>query len=277
MIPNVSGVGDSGLQNQITTYNEILLQRERLAANSGENNPLVKDLDNNLAAVRVNLTASMDSYLSTLKLKLRKAREVESQTLDRIESVPQQEKKALGIIRQQSIKESLYTFLLNKREENALQLAITEANIRVIESPFGSSAPVAPARRMLLMGAFIVGLIIPLAIQLLRLLWNTGVRGRKDIEDYTSMPILGEIPLMKDRDGEHAIVVEENKTSSVAESFRLLRSNMDFVAPQARVVMFTSTMPGEGKSFVSRNFAVTLAMTNKSGFARYGFEKTHIE
>ena len=224
---------------------------------------MVKDLDNNLAAVRVNLTASMDSYLSTLKLKLRKAREVESQTLDRIESVPQQEKKALGIIRQQSIKESLYTFLLNKREENALQLAITEANIRVIESPFGSSAPVAPARRMLLMGAFIVGLIIPLAIQLLRLLWNTGVRGRKDIEDYTSMPILGEIPLMKDRDGEHAIVVEENKTSSVAESFRLLRSNMDFVAPQARVVMFTSTMPGEGKSFVSRNFAVTLAMTNK--------------
>ena len=77
------------------------------------------------------------------------------------------------------------------------------------------------------------------------------------------MPILGEIPLMKDRDGEQAIVVEENKTSSVAESFRLLRSNMDFVAPQARVVMFTSTMPGEGKSFVSRNFAVTLAMTNK--------------
>lgn len=77
------------------------------------------------------------------------------------------------------------------------------------------------------MGAFIVGLIIPLAIQLLRLLWNTGVRGRKDIEDYTSMPILGEIPLMKDRDGEQAIVVEENKTSSVAESFRLLRSNMD--------------------------------------------------
>ncbi len=263
LIPNVSGVGDSGLQNQITTYNEILLQRERLAANSGENNPLVKDLDNNLAAVRVNLTASMDSYLSTLKLKLKKAREVESQTLDHIESVPQQEKKALGIIRQQSIKESLYTFLLNKREENALQLAITEANIRVIESPFGSSAPVAPARRMLLMGAFIVGLIIPLAIQLLRLLWNTGVRGRKDIEDYTSMPILGEIPLMKDRDGEQAIVVEENKTSSVAESFRLLRSNMDFVAPQARVVMFTSTMPGEGKSFVSRNFAVTLAMTNK--------------
>lgn len=83
------------MQNQITTYNEILLQRERLAANSGENNPLVKDLDNNLAAVRVNLTASMDSYLSTLKLKLKKAREVESQTLDHIESVPQQEKKAL--------------------------------------------------------------------------------------------------------------------------------------------------------------------------------------
>ena len=263
LIPNVSGVGDAGLQNQIESYNEMLLQRERLAANSGGNNPLVRDLDNNLASVRVNLASSLSNYISTLKLKLEKARKVEAQTLDYIETVPQQEKQALGIIRQQNIKEALYTFLLNKREENAMQLAITEANIRVIETPFGSSAPVAPARRMFLMGAFIIGLIIPLAIQLLRLMWNTSVRGRKDVEDYTSMPILGEIPAMKEKTDEQAIVVAENKTSSVAESFRLLRSNMDFVAPKAQVIMFTSTIPGEGKSFVSRNFAVTLAMANK--------------
>ena len=265
LIPNVSGVGDAGLQGQIEAYNAMILQRERLVANSGESNPLVRDLDSNLASVRENLSSSLNNYISTLKLKLGKARSVEEQTLSYIESVPQQEKKALGIIRQQNIKEALYTFLLNKREENAMQLAITEANIRVIEAPFGSSAPVAPARRMLLMGAFIVGLIIPLAIQLLRLLWNTGVRGRKDVEEYTTMPILGEIPLMKnDKDKEElAIVVGENKTSSIAESFRLLRTNMDFVAPEARVIMFTSTMPSEGKSFVSRNFAVTLAMTHK--------------
>ena len=263
LIPNVSGGSDMGLQSQIESYNAMVLQRERLAANSGENNPLVRDLDTNLASMRVNLASSMSSYISTLKLKLDKARAVEAQTLDYIELVPQQEKKALGIIRQQNIKEALYTFLLNKREENAMQLAITEANIRVIEAPFGPSAPVAPARRMFLMGAFIIGLIIPMAIQLLRLLWNTSVRGRKDVEDYTSMPILGEIPMMKGDGDERTIVVAENRTSSVAESFRLLRSNMDFVAPKARVIMFTSTIPGEGKSFVSRNFAATLAMTNK--------------
>ena len=177
LIPNVSGVGDAGLQSQIEAYNEMLLQRERLAANSGENNPLVRDLDKNLASVRINLASSLSNYISTLKLKLEKARKVEEQTLNYIESVPQQEKQALGIMRQQNIKEALYTFLLNKREENAMQLAITEANIRVIETPFGSSAPVAPARRMFLMGAFIIGLIIPLAIQLLRLMWNTSVRG----------------------------------------------------------------------------------------------------
>ena len=263
LIPNVAGVGDNGLQNQITAYNEMLLQRERLAANSGENNPLVKDLDNNLASMRINLSASMSNYISTLNLKLKKAREVEAKTLDHIESVPQQEKKALSIARQQSIKESLYTFLLNKREENALQLAITEANIRVIEAPFGSSAPVAPARRMFLIGAFIVGLIIPLAIQLLRLLWNTGVRGRRDVEDYTSMPILGEIPKLKEKEEASPIVVAEHQTSNVAESFRMLRSNMDFVAPQARVIMFTSTMPGEGKTFTSANLAQAFAATGK--------------
>ena len=120
-------------------------------------------------------------------LRLDKAKAVENRLASSIQAVPKQEKMALSIMRQQSIKETLYTFLLNKREENALQLAITEANIRVVEEPFGSYSPVSPARSSILAAAFIVGLLIPLGVQVIILLLNTSVRGRKDIEEYTTI------------------------------------------------------------------------------------------
>lgn len=205
----------------------------------------------------------MDNYIKNLRLRLDRTRAVEHQINTEIQAVPKQEKMALSIIRQQSIKEALYTFLLNKREENALQLAVTEANIRVVESPFGSNAPIAPHSTTFLLAALAVGLAIPLGIQVLLMLWNTSVRGRKDIEDYTTIPVLGEIPSRKEEVADNSIVVDEHKNDLISEAFRLLRSNINFVAKDARVIMFTSTMPGEGKSFVSRNLAVALAIAGK--------------
>ena len=191
LIPNVSGVGDASVQNQITAYNELMLQRNHLLAESGEKNPVVQTADKNLAEMRTVISGSMDNYIKNLRLRLDRTRAVEHQINTEIQAVPKQEKMALSIIRQQSIKEALYTFLLNKREENALQLAVTEANIRVVESPFGSNAPIAPHSTTFLLAALAVGLAIPLGIQVLLMLWNTSVRGRKDIEDYTTIPVLG--------------------------------------------------------------------------------------
>lgn len=263
LIPNVSGVGDASVQSQITAYNELMLQRNHLLAESGAKNPVVQTADKNLAEMRTVISGSMDNYIKNLRLRLEKTRAVERQINSEIQAVPKQEKMALSIIRQQSIKEALYTFLLNKREENALQLAVTEANIRVVESPFGSNAPIAPHSTTFLLAALVVGLAIPLGIQILTMLWNTSVRGRKDIEDYTTIPLLGEIPSRKEDMADDAIVVDDKKNDLISESFRLLRANINFVAKDARVLMFTSTMPGEGKSFVSRNLAVAIAIAGK--------------
>ena len=263
LIPNVTGVGDVSMQSQITAYNELMLQRNRLKESSGEKNPVVQAADKNLEGMRATISGSMDNYMKTLRLRLDKAKAVENRLASSIQAVPKQEKMALSIMRQQSIKETLYTFLLNKREENALQLAITEANIRVVEEPFGSYSPVSPARSSILAAAFIVGLLIPLGVQVIILLLNTSVRGRKDIEEYTTIPIVGEIPARKDSEGDDAIVVSDCRNDRISEAFRMLRVDLNFIAKEARVLMFTSTLSGEGKSFVSRNLAVALAISGK--------------
>ena len=263
LIPNVSGVGDVSVQAQITKYNELMLQRNRLLAESGEKNPVVQNADKNLAEMRTVISGSMDNYIANIRLRLNRAQSLEDQINSNIQAVPKQEKMALSIIRQQSIKEALYTFLLNKREENALQLAVTEANIRVVESPYGSHASIAPHPSIFLLGAFAIGLVIPLGIQILLMVWNTSVRGRKDVEDYTTIPVIGEIPSRREGTADDAIVVDEKKNDIISEAFRLLRSNINFVAKDASVIMFTSTVPGEGKSFVSRNLAVALAIAGR--------------
>lgn len=263
LIPNVTGVGDTNMQTQISTYNELMLQRNRLKASSGEKNPVVRAADQNLEGMRTTISGSIDNYMKTLRLRLNKAKSIEDRLVSNIQAVPKQEKMALSIMRQQSIKETLYTFLLNKREENALQLAITEANIRVVEDPFGSYIPVSPARSSILAAAFIVGLLIPLGVQVIVLLLNTSVRGRKDIEEYTTIPIVGEIPSRKESEGDEAIVVSDSRNDRISEAFRMLRVDMNFIAKDARVLMFTSTLAGEGKSFVSRNLAVALAISGK--------------
>lgn len=263
LIPNVSGVGDANVQTQITTYNELMLQRNHLLNESGEKNPVVLTADRNLADMRTVISGAMDNYIRNLRLRLERSQMLENRISSDIQAVPKQEKMALSIMRQQSIKEALYTFLLNKREENALQLAITEANIRIVESPFGSNTPIAPHSTTFLLAALVVGLAIPLGIQVLLMLWNTSVRGRRDIEVYTTIPVVGEIPSRKENSKDDDIVVDEKKNDLISETFRLLRSNINFVAKDARVIMFTSTMPGEGKTFVSRNLAVVLAIAGK--------------
>lgn len=279
LIPNVSGVGDVGVQSQIESYNEMMLQRNRLVTNSGENNPVVQNMNRNLDAMRKTIAGSIDNYVRTIRLRLQNARKVENKVNQNIENIPQQEKYALDVMRQQSIKETLYTYLLQKREETAMQLAVTEANIRVVEAPFGSRLPVAPKRMMILLAALVTGLVIPFVYFRLREFWNTGVRGRKDVEDMTTLPVLGEIPARKEGMGDGQIVVSENKNDRITEAFRLLRANLDFMNKGAKVLMFTSTMAGEGKTFVSRNLAVILAGTGKKVVlaGRYGYPQAHPE
>ena len=263
LIPTMGGISDVGITTQISNYNQMMLQRNRLAENTSENSPTIVDLDMNLAQMRTAILASLKGYSASLKLQVDKARKEENGLMGSLRAVPQQEKKVIDITRQQTIKETLYTYLLNKREETALQLAITEANIRVVEQPFGSRSPIAPRTKVIMLMAFLIGIIVPFLYFQLRKFFDTTVHGRKDIEKFTTIPILGEVPHSQANISDSEIIVEEDKDDILSEAFRMIRFNMPFVNKDARVIMLTSTMPGEGKTFISGNFAATLGLTGK--------------
>lgn len=263
LIPTMGGINDNGIQSQIAQYNQLMLNRNRLAENTSEASPTIKEMDSNLSQMHATVLASLKGYTSSLKLQLDKAKAEESGIMGTINTVPQKEKQVIDIARQQTIKETLYTFLLNKREETALQLAITEANIRIVEHPFGSSGPISPRTKVITLMALLLGIAIPFTFFQIRERLNLTVRGRKDIEANTTIPILGEIPHRKTSISDSEIIVSAHNEDVMGEAFRLLRFNMSFLNKDARVIMFTSTMPGEGKTFISRNFAATLGMAGK--------------
>ena len=263
LIPTMGGINDNGIQAQITQYNQMMLNRNRLAENTSESSPAIKELDNNLSQMHAAALASLRGYSASLKLQLDKAKAEEGKVQSNINTVPQKEKQVIDIMRQQVLKETLYTFLLNKREETALQLAITEANIRIVEHPFGSKVPVAPRKAIISLFALILGLAIPFTFFQIKERLNMSVRGRKDVETYTTIPILGEIPHRKNGSSDSDIIVSAQSDDVIGEAFRLLRFSMTFINKDARIIMFTSTMPGEGKTFISRNFAATLGMAGK--------------
>lgn len=261
LIPGIVGFKDLTAAEQITIYNETVLQRNRLIENSGSNSPVVSKLDGTITALRSSIKSSLDATIKSLQIQLSKAQTVESRATANIESVPAEEKTSLDAIRQQAIKEPLYTFLLQKREENAITLAITDSNAKMIEPPFGKKT--APRRAVIMLAAFLIGLAIPFGFVYVIALLDTKVRSRKDIEDLTTLPVLGDIPTRKETDMEEEILVKEGRNDYISEAFRLIRSNLTFMNKDARVIMFTSTMAGEGKTFVSRNLAVTIAMGGK--------------
>ena len=263
LIPTMGGINDAGITSQISNYNQLMMQRNRLAENTSENSPTIQDLDGNLTQMRSAILASLKGYSASLSLQVEKAKKEEAGLMGSLQAVPQKEKKVIDIARQQSIKETLYTYLLNKREETALQLAITEANIRVVEQPFGNRSPIAPRKMVVMLMALIMGFIIPFVYFQLRKFFDTTVHGRKDIEKFTTIPILGEVPHSKADIKDSEIVVEGDKDEILSEAFRLIRFNMPFLNKDARVIMLTSTMPGEGKTFISGNIAATLGLTGK--------------
>ena len=263
LIPTLGGVSDPGIQNQINQFNQLMLERNKLAANASEQSPAVAELDATLTQMRAAIQASVQGFLSSLEVQLQRAQREENGLRSTLTAVPEKERQVLDIARQQGIKSTLYTYLLNKREETALQLAITEANIRVVERPFGNRYPVAPRRAVISLFALIMSLVLPYFYFRVKGLLNMGVRGRKDIEALTTIPVLGEVPHRKDGLGDADIIVARQADDPICEAFRMLRFSMNFMGRDARVIMFTSTMPGEGKTFISRNFAATLGMTGK--------------
>ena len=253
----------SSLATQITAYNDLVLRREKLLQNSSANNPVIQQLNANRVAMKKAILASLDSNIATLDIQLKNLRREQGKTDARISSVPLQEQEYLTIARQQRIKEELYLYLLNKREENAISLAITENTARIIDSAFGPLRPVAPRKSFIMLIMFVLGCAVPFAVLYLRALLDTTVRSRRDIEKFTKVPYLGDIPIYSGKKSARGIAVKENGRDNISEAFRIIRTNMGFMNTSGRqqVFLITSSNEHAGKTFVSTNLAMTYAFS----------------
>ena len=274
LLPANSGIESANIESQIAEYNKQLLQRNSLVANSSAENPLVMDMDQALASMRGAIIRSIDNQIVTLNSQIKSLRQTEQQTTSRIAANPTQAKYLLSVERQQKVKEALYLFLLQKREENELSQAFTAYNTRIVTPPHGSMLPTSPVHKNIFMVAFALGLLIPVVIIFMRENMNTRVRGRKDLENLT-IPFIGEIPLFtrkkkgilgKKPQEVKAVVVKEGNRDIINEAFRVLRTNLEFMTGKdktSNVIIMTSFNPGSGKSFLTMNIAMSLAIKGK--------------
>lgn len=271
LLPANSGIESPGIEQQIANYNTAQLRRNDLVANSSEKNPLVIDMDQSLENMRHAIITSIDNHITTLNTQLRSLQQSEQQTTARIAANPTQGKYLLSVERQQKVKEALYLFLLQKREENELSQAFTAYNTRVITPPSGSMIPTAPVKRNIALVSFVLGILIPVVIIFIRENMNTKVRGRKDLESL-SLPFIGEIPLAasgkKKDETTKSIVITQGNRDIINEAFRVLRTNLEFMLDaktegKASVTLFTSFNPGSGKTFLTMNTAATFALKSK--------------
>ena len=272
LLPANSGIENANIESQIAEYNSMQLQRNSLVANSSEQNPLVQDLDQSLNAMREAIVSSIDNLMVVLNTQLNSLQQSERQTTARIAANPSQGKYLLSVERQQKVKESLYLFLLQKREENELSQAFTAYNTRIITPPTGSPIPTSPEKKNIFLVAIALGLIIPFGTLFAKENMNTKLRGRKDLESLT-LPFAGEIPLVtskgKKQQENNKIVIEQGHRDVVNEAFRVLRTNMEFMLGDASengkapVILFTSFNPGSGKTFLAVNTAACIAIKGK--------------
>lgn len=282
LLPSNTGINNGSIEGQIAHYNEVLMRRNSHLANSSLQNPLVKDLDNDLAVIRSTIRQSLDNEMAKLNQLKRSVQSTYGQAVAKVASNPGSAKYLLSVERQQKVKESLYLFLLQKREENELSQAFTAYNNQLIEPPHGSAKPVAPDTRSIYMMALLLGLAVPAVIIFGREFTNTAVRGRKDL-DNLSVPFLGEIPQhgkaprsegvalrqrrRQRRKGEQPqLLVKQGARDVINEAFRVMRTNLELVLGfdgAHHVIMVTSMNPGSGKTFISANLADIMATLGK--------------
>lgn len=262
VLPANVGLQDGGLVGAISRYNEILIERNRLLRTSTESNPAIVNLNTSIRAMRSNVQATLDATLKGLQITKADLDREASRYSRRISDAPTQERQFVSIARQQEIKAGLYLMLLQKREENAITLAATANNAQIIDAAIADDNPVSPKRMMVYLVALFFGMGIPVGIIYLIGLTKFKIEGRADIEKLTSLPVVGDIPLADEKSG--SIAVLENKNNLMSETFRNVRTNLQFMLENGKnVILVTSTISGEGKSFVSSNLAISLSLLGK--------------
>lgn len=266
LLPTNLGIEKEGVGAAITSYNKLVLERNRLLNSSTAKNPVILNLNEQINGVKATVLGSLNNAKISLEIARNDLNAQEANVGSKISSIPKKEKIFRSITRQQDIKEALYLYLLQKREENAISLAVTTPKAKVVDYAYSSASPVSPKRNIVMLAAFIIGLLIPfLVIYLLNLLDNK-IRNRDYVERHVDgVPVIGEIPKLSKKDSG---IIEKNDRSILAESFRIMRTNLEYLyvsnsqeddSLKGKTIFVTSTVKGEGKTLVSYNFALTLA------------------
>ena len=262
VLPSNIGLQDLNLAAAINRYNDVLVERKRLLRTSTENNPTIINLDTSIGAMKENVQVSLDRVLRGLFITKADLDREASRYSRRISEAPGQEREFVSIARQQEIKAGLYLMLLQKREENAIILAATANNAKIIDDAIADDAPVSPKGKMIYLVALVLGVGIPVGVIYLLELTKFKIEGRSDVEKLTNVPIVGDIPLTDEKQG--AIAVFENQNNLMSETFRNIRTNLQFMLENdKKVILVTSTVSGEGKSFISANLAISLSLLGK--------------
>jgi tyrosine-protein kinase Etk/Wzc len=262
MVPSSLGIQDPTLQSLIEKFNGLQLERERMLRTMEVSNPVIENIDEQLANLRSNILENLQNIKQGLIITSRNLKASSGQFQSQIKKVPSIERELLEINRQQAIKQMLYSFLLQRREEAGLELASTVSNSRVVDVAVSSDYPVSPVKQLIYLMALLAGLAVPFAGIYIKELLNDKIQSAEDVEYTTNTPILGEVGMSSVRD---KIVVTKDNRAPVAEMFRLIRANLSFMMRNKsnKVILVTSSMSGEGKTFFSINFASSLVLTGK--------------
>ncbi len=279
ILPGTSALANAGIDGMVSEFNNMISYRNSLVANSSEESPVVQDLDMRIADRKQEILSTIDAYIAGIQADINVAKGAQSQSAARLMQSHTQAPQLQNVERQQKVKESLYMYLLQKREENQLSQAFAPYNCKVVTDPY-SYGPISPIAKSIIMKWLIIGLLIPAVLLFLMEMLNSKVRGRKDLELLT-IPFVGEIPyigkplhtwqkLFKKKTKEDEIsqvLIKKSSGNIVNEAFRVIRTNLEFMVPpgvsDARSIMVTSVNPGSGKTFVSLNLGAVLALKNK--------------
>lgn len=260
LLPSNIGIQDAALSTAINNYNTLVLEKQELSKSMKDNNPSMATLNQNILDSKENIKSSVQLYERNLQMQLQTVESKRGESTSKLAQLPKQESGLRKIARQQQIVESIYLYLLEKREEAEIKSSASVDVIKIIDLAYADQVPVAPKKQIILLGAFLLGCILPLGIIFVYFKLNNTVKDKKEIGEIFSGAILGEVPK-----SENTMITFDDR-SSLAESFRIIRSNLSFVLPKhdkGKVIYITSTLSGEGKTFTAVNLLKILSLTQK--------------
>ena len=266
LLPMNVALNSQVLNSQIQAYDEGLMRYNQLKSYSSENSPVVLDKATELNSLYSNIRNTAADVQAGIELQLKEVQRLSDKNMSRVSNATSNERLLTSISREQVVKSELYNYLLQKSEENAIMKSMTESNVRLIDSAWGSPYPVAPKSKMILLVAFVIGIAIPFGFYYLKDILYTKVRGRSDVTNVVKAPVLGEIPSKPKKQANQTLFVEAGSNNQISEAFRILRANLSFmgVSNKTQVIAMTSTLSGEGKSYIAMNLAMTFAISGKT-------------